>query len=229
MSERNVLKVLSYFVLILMLVSSLFQLYLTDQTRKQQQSVLAMQSLLDLSDEFSANLGSVQQEFRSYAINPRPDVLNSLSKFQSVVNRVLKEKLALSVQYPEFKNHITKINRIFEAENKAINAYVNIHPTKMVAEESLKAVGQNERAMGMLWTELFEYRKLLKDRVRSVNDNISSISEKSFKGSVISLLLLFGVILIFGYRYIRAKKRYKAAASDLVLSNHEMLMRSLLE
>jgi len=229
MSEKNVLKWLFYFLLKVVVACSLFQLYYTNQIKEQQQSILSIQGLLDLSDEFSANLGSVQQDFRSYAINRSPDVLNNLVKHQKIVIKVLNDKLDLSSGYPDLKNLVAKIDRIYQTENNAINTYIKLHPKDLVTEESIKTVEQSEKGMGVVWTQLFEYRKLLKDRVKSINRGISEVSAKSYISNIVSIVVLFIVMLIIGYNFLRKRVTQKTDNSGIITSQNEMLLRALLE
>lgn len=229
MSEKNVLKWLFYFLLKVVVASSLFQLYYTNQIKEQQQSILSIQGLLDLSDEFSANLGSVQQDFRSYAISRSPDVLNNLVKHQKIVIKVLNDKLDLSSGYPDLKNLVAKIDRIYQTENNAINTYIKLHPKDLVTEESIKTVEQSEKGMGVVWTQLFEYRKLLKDRVKSINRGISEVSAKSYISNIVSIVVLFIVMLIIGYNFLRKRVTQKTDNSGIITSQNEMLLRALLE
>ncbi|RZM28405.1 MAG: PAS domain-containing hybrid sensor histidine kinase/response regulator [Pedobacter sp.] len=235
MSEKNVLKWLFYFLLKVVVASSLFQLYYTSKIKKQQQSILAIHGLLDLSDEFSANLGSVQQDFRSYALGQSPEMLNNLRKHQGVVIKVLQDKLDLSSGYADLKNLVVKMDRYYRVENNVVNTYVNASLKGMITQEFGRTVEQSEKGMGMVWTQLFEYRKILKDKVKSINTDIAELSAKSYISNVVSLIVLIALMLIIGYNFLSRRMLAKEIpGSDTPISNsvnpdNEMLLRTLLE
>ena len=230
MSEKSVFKFLFYFILSLLIVSSIFQLVYTNKIKSWQQSVVAVQALLDRSDQFSANLGSVQQQFRSYAINRVSSDLTGLRHYQRVVDSVLKEKLTLSNEYPVLHNLVVNLKDVYQAENKDINAYVDSHPEKLSTEESIKAVEKSERGMGVIWTQLFEYRKALKARVELITVNIGDVSAKSFYANIVFLILLLMILLLAIYKYLREYQHSKRPSLfGTTPTDQAMLMRSLLK
>ncbi|TCD00215.1 ATP-binding protein [Pedobacter psychroterrae] len=229
MSEKNILKWASYFLFIVVITSSLFQLYFTHQIKEEQSSIQKVQMLLNLTDELSANLGSVQQTFRSYSIARDPEALTNLVKFQNVVSKVLIEQLTLSAEYPDLKNLVEKIDRIYHTENKAINSYIAAHPKDLVTEQSIKAVEQSESGMGMVWTLLFEYKERLKNRVKSTNQDINDVSAKSYSANIGSLVLLLILLILNGYNFLRKRRIETTSASSGVISEQDMLLGALLE
>ncbi|WP_256004302.1 hybrid sensor histidine kinase/response regulator [Pedobacter deserti] len=220
MNSKNIRGSVFYCLLFFIAIVVVFQLYNLSAIHSNQRSAVKLQVLLNLSEEANDNLGSVQQDYRSYLSEPSPAMRATIFAHQFIVRQSLDSLRSLSATSSVLKKYSQRIKEAYMTEEALMTADVDgLRDT----DSALRAVVNHELRMDVVWTLLYDYRKIVKGQLQNTNYNISRLAETSRNtGYVLALLAL-----LLTAAFISGKRENKRSAAKL--SNDALFMQSLLD
>lgn len=222
----------AYIVLFLILIgffgSIYYQYQKTSEIQDAQESAIDMQSLLESSDLFSSNLGSMQQYFRNYVADPVPVLAANISFHQTKVDSALIKMKRIDWASSDLKLLTATISSTYYKEREKIQSYLASSEIARLSDNN--TVGASEARMDVAWSALFEYRKFLKEGIIEKSNAVFIFSADSKRMVIISMCLLIAFVITFiTFIYTNRKQvlsfEKKLAAQD----RHFELMGSLID
>jgi PAS domain S-box-containing protein len=222
----------AYIVLFLLLIgffgTLFYQYHKASEIHDAQESAINMQSLLESSDLFSSNLGSMQQYFRNYVSNPSPVLSANIMFHRAIVDSALNKMKKIGDASSDLKLLTETMSSTYYKERDKIQRYIAIPEVARSADKNTVEV--SEAQMDLVWTALFEYRKSLKQGIIEKSDAVSMYSADS-KRMVITSMCLFTAlvfsIIIFIYTSRRQVLSFEKKLADQ--DQHFQLVGSLLD
>ena len=222
----------AYIVLLLVTMTFLgtlsYQYHKAGKIQDAQETALKMQGLLESVDLFSSNLGSIQQYFRNYVASPSSTTRSNILFHQMKVDSALATMKTLGVVGQNLKALTMKMGASYMVERDKILTYIS-NPINSEIKVS-KVVTDSEAHMAVVWTSLFDYRKLIKQSVIEKSNAVALLSAKSKNMALNSIFLLIALVLVIISIFYSNRKQHLLHENKLMEKDRQCsLMGSLLD
>jgi PAS domain S-box-containing protein len=205
-----------------------YQYHNASKIQDAQETALNMQSLLESSDLFSSNLGSLQQYFRNYVADPSPALVANISLHETIVDSALVKMKKIGDAGDNLKSLTGTIGSTYYKERDRIKSYISRSGAVGTADRS--AIEASEAQMDLVWTSLFEYRQSLKQGIVEKSNLVSMYSADSKRLGVISMCLLTGLVLANVLFFYNNRKQELTLEKKLAAQDRQFeLVGSLLD
>jgi PAS domain S-box-containing protein len=205
-----------------------FQYQKATQIHEAQATATNMQSLLESSDLFSSNLGSVQQYFRNYVGKPSPVLVSTIKFHQTKVDSALVKMKNVGDAGKNLKSLIATMDSNYSKGKEKIHAYLSSSGDVSVPDG--KTIEASEAQMDLVWSTLFEYRKALKEGIIEKSRTVSTFSFESKYAGIASIALLIALVVTM-FVLVKKSNDYSISLEETIaaLSQQYELVGSLLD
>jgi PAS domain S-box-containing protein len=187
------------YIVLFLLLSGFFgtlcyQYYKASKIHDAQETAINMQSLLESSDLFSSNLGSMQQYFRNYVTDPTPALATNILFHRTIVDSALIKMKKTGDAGSGLKSLTATMSSNYYKERDKIQSYISSPGNAGSGDKNI--VEASEAQMDLVWGALFEYRKSLKQGIIEKSTTASVLSADSKRMGIISMCLLTALVLM---------------------------------
>ncbi|MEJ7556966.1 MAG: ATP-binding protein [Pedobacter sp.] len=220
-------------IVLLLLLSGFFgtiyyQYHKASEIHDAQETAMNMQSLLESSDLFSSNLGSMQQYFRNYVANPTSVLATNIEFHSTIVDSALIKMKRIGDAGSDLKSLTATMGSIYYKERDIIQSYIS--RSENVERADKNTVEASEAHMDLVWSSLFEYRKSLKQGIIEKSNAVSMFSADSKRMALISLGLITALVFTNVVFFYNNRKQELSLEKRLAVQDRQFeLVGSLLD